>query len=82
MKACTTSLAVAVSARAMKCTIFEKRSTTTMICVWPSDLGKATMKSTEVDSQGKYDSSRGCTNLNFVCQGDLIDMSHKSEHTR
>jgi hypothetical protein len=52
--------------------MFEKRSTTTMICVWPSNSGRATMKSTKVNSQGEYDNSKSCSSLNFACLVDFI----------
>jgi hypothetical protein len=30
------------------------------------------MKSTEIDSQGEYDNSRGCNNPNLACRGDFM----------
>ena len=68
----TTSVAVPVSSKGTKWAIFVKRSTTTIIWVFPSDSGSATMKSTEIDFHGAYGTSRGCRSPYFACLHDLF----------
>jgi hypothetical protein len=54
-----------------------------MIPVWPSDLGKATMKSTEVDSHEKYMTIPGAVVIWTLHVGVIlwVDPCHKSRHT-
>ena len=67
-----TSVAVASVFRATKWAILVKRSMTTMIWVFSSDSGSATMKSTEMDFQGAYGTSNGSSSPYLACLRDLF----------
>ena len=66
------SFAVAFSCNGTKCAILLNLSTVTIIWVYPSDSGRAVIKSTEVDNHGSYGSSSGYNSPNFACLGDLF----------
>lgn len=58
--------------RAIKCVVFEKRSTITHIAVFPAEKGKYVINSMEMSCQAMDISVSGCSSPYGLCVGDLI----------
>jgi len=58
--------------RGMKCAILETLSTMTQTFVYPSDSGRATMKSMDIAFHGLIGTSIGSSSPNFLCRISLF----------